>query len=45
MFLTPILANMAVSAAKRADRRAYSFHISFVFFVRFGGCVLENVMK
>ena len=45
MFLTPILANMAVSAAKRADRRAYSFHIFLCFLFGSGVCVLENVMK
>lgn len=45
MFLTPILANMAVSAAKRADRRAYSFHIFLCFLFGSGVCVLENVMR
>ena len=45
MFLTPILAKMAVSAAKMADRRAYSFHIFLCFLFGSGVCVLENVMK
>ena len=40
MFLTPILANMAVSAAKRADRMAYSFHIFLCFLFGSGVCVV-----